>query len=232
MEDQRFVQKENDFLAGCDEVGRGPLAGPVVAASFYLDIKKLNWKTSLNSLVSLGIDDSKKTSTLKRLAILKELGIDIDRVRPNQKYILKKSTLTNISFFVKEIQHDEIDQINILQASLKGMGESFKGLYVHQKKGTLLIDGHQKCRLDMDLVDELPLIKGDQRSVLIALSSIVAKEYRDLLMRKYAKKYPEYGFESHAGYPTKKHREAIQTYGVSKIHRKTFKGVKDFLPSL
>ena len=109
------------------------------------------------------------------------------------------------------------------------MGEAFLLLHKKSDKGILLIDGNKKCNIRRDGIDETTLIKGDQRSTLIALASIVAKQYRDNLMELYAKKYPVYGFESHAGYPTKKHKEAIIKNGISKIHRKTFKGVKEFV---
>jgi ribonuclease HII len=232
MEDVKHLKINQKFLAGCDEVGRGPLAGPVVAGCFYLDLSTLNASAAKRlffELEGLGIDDSKKLSESTRIHILELLDINIKSLVANKKYTFNEHNLSGLSFSIFEIQHDEIDKINILEASLKAMGDSFKILHNSKLTGTLLIDGHKKCNLDHKLVEEIPLVKGDQRSLLIALASIVAKQYRDNLMEVYARKYPSYGFESHAGYPTKKHREAISNYGISPIHRKSFRGVKEFI---
>lgn len=227
IEEFNYWNKSIAFMAGCDEVGRGPLAGPVVASCFSYNQSP----EALETLVKeLGVTDSKKLTRKKRLEILKNLEINIDQVNPGKKYEIDSSILKGLEFSLVEIQHDTIDNINILNASLKAMKESFLLLF-KENKGVLMVDGNKSClKKDYeDFVDEKTLVKGDQRSGLIALASILAKEYRDLLMEKYGKKYPGYGFESHAGYPTKKHKEAIQKLGVTQIHRKTFKGVKEHL---
>jgi ribonuclease HII len=232
MEDLNYLKKNYDYIAGCDEVGRGPLAGPVVAGCFYLELKKLTpkmIKMLFFELEKLGVDDSKKLTNAKRNYILDSLGIKLENLEPEQKYSFTNQKFTGLSYSIKEIQHDEIDKINILQASLKAMAKAFLLLQKKDYKGVLLIDGNKRCNIKQKGIDETPLIKGDQRSILIALASIVAKQYRDQLMELYAKKYPVYGFESHAGYPTKKHKEAIVKNGISPIHRKTFKGVKEFV---
>ncbi|MBT7610469.1 MAG: ribonuclease HII [Bacteriovoracaceae bacterium] len=231
MEDIKYLKNNHEFLAGCDEVGRGPLAGPVVAGCFYLNRTKRNKLESEKlflQLEGIGIDDSKKLTAANRKDLLERLAIIIEDIQPNKKYTFQDEALSDLSFAIVEIQHDEIDKMNILQASLKAMGDSLKLLHTNNEHGQLLIDGNKKCNFHDKNVEEIPLVKGDQRSILIALASIVAKEYRDQLMGNYAKKYPAYGFETHAGYPTKKHKEAIAENGICPIHRRSFKGVKEF----
>lgn len=182
-------------IAGVDEVGRGPLAGPVMAAAVILDPDK----------PIFGLDDSKKLSDKKK----------------NELYdqILTKAIAVSSAI----IEADEIDRINIYQASKRAMEKVVEQLSI--PADYLLVDA-------MTIGNNLPqdkLIKGDARSVSIAAASIVAKVERDRLMEEYGQKYPGYGFEKNAGYGTKQHLEGLDLYGVTPIHRMTFSPVQSRL---
>jgi len=130
------------------------------------------------------------------------------------------------------MDHEIIDEENILAASLRGMKEAV--LFLSDKKNvntTVLIDGPRNLRWGKDVSpwNEVPIIKGDSKSLLIGLASIMAKEKRDAFMKEMHEKYPQYGFNSHFGYPTESHRNAIKEFGPCLIHRKTFKGVKEYI---
>ena len=188
------------FIAGADEVGRGAIAGPVVAAACILN---------LNDLPE-GINDSKQLTRLQR----ERLAIEIER--------------RAVAFSIYRIEHDEIDQINILKASLRAMELAIKAL--RPIPDYVLIDGHQRVpNLDCP---QSAIIKGDCLSVSVAAASIVAKVKRDQWMREYDEQYPGYGFASHAGYNTRSHQEAIGRLGPSVIHRLSFRGVLFSQPSL
>ncbi len=213
-----------DVLSGCDEVGRGPLAGPVVGCSVSIEREFLT-KENLSYLFELGITDSKKLTTKKRKKLLEVLKINDFKVNEKNSHQINESF--SIKFSVRELSNELIDDINILQASLKAMGLAF--LDCDSGKSTkLLIDGNKNLNLNKLSVHEEAVVKGDSKSVVIGLASIIAKEYRDDLMIELAKKYPQYGLEKHAGYPTKAHKEAIVQFGVTPIHRKSFKGVKEY----
>ncbi|MCW5828751.1 MAG: ribonuclease HII [Deltaproteobacteria bacterium] len=186
------------FLAGVDEAGRGPLAGPVVAAAVILDP---------DASPIAGVDDSK--------ALRHEVRLELAAV-------IRERAL---SFAVCEASVEEIDRHNILRASLLAMRRAIEAL--DRPVGLALIDGN---RLTDALVRQQYVIKGDSRSPSIASASILAKVHRDLLMSDLAERYPEYGFDRHKGYPTASHREAIRKNGPCPIHRRTFRGVKEFLP--
>lgn len=181
-------------IAGVDEAGRGPLAGPVVSAAVILPEK----------FDVPGINDSKKLSEKKREALFPVI----------QRHA--------IAFGIGLADHEEIDQINILQASLLSMKRAVEALSV--TPDYLLIDG--KFIIDCT-IDQRSVIKGDALSLSIAAASILAKVTRDRIMADRDLQYPEYGFRRHKGYPTKAHKEAILTHGPCPIHRKSFKGVKD-----
>ncbi len=227
--DLDYVESDHQFVAGVDEVGRGPLAGPVVAATAFLEVKELGELRPLfNQLNEMGITDSKKLTTKKRIQILKQLGISIPELRAGEKYCLKNENSFSLYFSIAEISPALIDEINILNASLRGMSESFKKCY-SSGGGTLLIDGNKTPKDLPHTIASETVVKGDSKSTLIALASIIAKEYRDFLMVELSKEFPGYGLEKHAGYPTKAHKEAIIKLGVTSIHRKSFKGVKEYL---
>jgi len=183
-------------IAGVDEAGRGPLAGPVVSAAVIL---------SSNFRVP-GVDDSKKLTPNKRADLYDKIygqavSIGIGIVGPAQ-----------------------IDRINILQASLLAMAVSVT--HLNHPPDYLLIDGIFEIACDLP---QIAIPKGDSKSISIAAASIVAKVTRDRMMEKYHRQYPHYGFSGHKGYPTKAHREAIRQFGCCPIHRKTFKGVKEYI---
>lgn len=179
-------------IAGVDEVGRGPLAGPVVAAAVILP----------DGFYHPGLTDSKQMSKVQRQAALKHL-----------------QEVAEIAIGI--IEPAEIDEINIYQASKRAMQDAVH----HLQPDALLVDA---MTLDDD-TPQLSLIKGDARSVSIAAASVVAKETRDAMMEQYAIEYPGYGFETHAGYGTPIHLQALDTLGVTPIHRKTFRPVKERL---
>ena len=177
------------LIAGVDEVGRGCLAGPVIAAAVI-------FKNNIP-----GLKDSKKLSIKKR----QELSL----------MIMENSYFSFGSASVKEI-----DKINILQASLLAMKRAILNLSVKPVK--ILVDGVHKPDLD---IDTQAIIKGDSYINEISAASIIAKVYRDNLMMQFDKKYPNFYLSSHKGYGTKLHKAAINKYGITPVHRKTFKGV-------
>jgi ribonuclease HII len=177
------------LIAGVDEVGRGCLAGPVIAAAVILR----------NNIP--GLKDSKKLSKKKR----EELSLII---------------MKNSYFSFGSSSPKEIDEINILQASLLAMKRAILKLSV--EPGKILIDGIHKPDLN---ADTQTIISGDSYIDEISAASIIAKVYRDNLMMQFDKKYPNFYFSSHMGYGTKMHKAAIKKYGITPIHRKTFKGV-------
>jgi len=181
---------------GIDEAGRGPLAGPVVACALYAPI----------SLIIEGIDDSKKLTAKKRGELF--------------------HTLTNhpeIEYGVGIISPEEIDRINILQATFAAFIAAIQTLCI--KPELLLFDGPYFPKLP---IPSQGFIKGDSRSELIGAASIIAKETRDHLMIEADALYPGYGFAGHKGYGTKAHREAIERLGPCPIHRKSFAPIKSF----
>lgn len=220
-------------IIATDEVGRGPLGGPVVVGAIRLYVENAEaLKMLLKFLKPKGIKDSKKLSSDQRLRVLKKLGVQNFPFRQASLLSLKGIKITYITW---EMDHEVIDQENILAASLRGMREASLFLSETKKKQTtVLIDGHMKFRwgTKQSPWNEIALVKGDSRSLLIGLASIIAKEKRDAFMRDMHELYPQYGFNSHYGYPTQKHRNAIKEHGPCAIHRKTFKGVKEFVRPL
>ncbi len=178
---------------GIDEAGRGPLAGPVVAAACFIPIS--------NSID--GIADSKTLSHLKREKLYRQLLEDPE-----------------IDIGIAVVSHEEIDQINILQASMLAMLKATEEL--NEPADYLLIDGNREP--STSVICET-VVKGDSKVLSIAAASIIAKFYRDELMMQYHEIYPEYGFDKHKGYPTKAHYDAIRKFGACPIHRMSFKGV-------
>ncbi|MGD8925590.1 MAG: ribonuclease HII [Thioalkalispiraceae bacterium] len=186
-------------VAGVDEVGRGPLAGPVVAAAVILDPER----------PITGLADSKTLSEKMRLQLDEEI---------------KTSAL---AWAIGRAEVEEIDQINILQASLLAMRRAVLSLVPQPEYA--LIDGNRcpdiPCRCEA-------IIKGDQTVEAISAASIIAKVARDLEMVEMDSLYPGYGFLSHKGYPTKAHLASLQQFGITPIHRKTFGPVKKILADI
>lgn len=216
------------FVAGCDEVGRGPLAGPVVAACVSIEIKKIEIreiKSLLRKWTKFGINDSKKLTANNRVEILKKIPLDIIGV--DQVLTIIHSENIQIRILIKEIHAAKIDEVNILQASLEAMKLAMEESCPLHLPGMILIDGNKKLKYGHEFHEQEAVVKGDSKSLLIGLASIAAKEYRDQLMKSMSEKYPGYGWEQNAGYPTKKHLEAIEMLGVTDLHRLTFRGVKE-----
>ena len=182
-------------ICGIDEAGRGPLAGPVVVAAVIMPE---------DSFLE-GVNDSKKVSEKKREKLYDEI------------------TSTAIAWSVGIIDQKEIDDINILNATKKGLTTVLKELC--EKPDIILVDA--LTGIDTLGIPYQSIIKGDAKSYSIAAASIIAKVTRDRIMRQCDEIYPEYGFEKHKGYGTKAHIEVIKTKGICPIHRKTF--VKNFI---
>ncbi len=179
-------------IAGIDEAGRGPLAGPVVCACCIMP---------MDHMIE-GVMDSKKISENKREKLY--------------EIIVK----TALDYSVSVVENEEIDEINILNATKKGMLECILKLKIPPE--VVLIDA-VKIACDYKV---MPIIKGDAKSYNIAAASIIAKVTRDRIMRRYDGIYPDYGFAKNKGYGTGEHIEAIKKYGLTQIHRRTF--VKNF----
>ena len=194
--EKKAFQKGFSRIAGIDEAGRGPLAGPVVSAAVIIPM----------SLQIPGVSDSKKLSPRQR------------------EYLYEKIYDFAVSVGIGIVDPFEIDRINILQAALLSMAMAVENLV--PQPDCLLIDG---TFLISSPLPQEAIPKGDALSVSIAAASIVAKVTRDRLMKRYHQDYPQFDFSKHKGYPTKAHKQAIQKFGCCPIHRRTFKGVKEYL---
>ena len=218
----------NFFVAGCDEVGRGPLAGPVVAACASLEVRNFDLKeirSLLRKWSKLGITDSKQLSAEERLEILKKMSLVTPSV--DQIHTHHYSENITLKILIKELHAPIIDEINILQASLEAMKQAMMNSCPVHLPGMVLIDGNKKISYEHELTELEAIVQGDSKSLLIGLASIAAKEYRDQLMKNLGEKYPGYGLDTNAGYPTRKHLAAIDLLGVTEVHRLTFRGVKE-----
>lgn len=177
------------FVCGVDEAGRGPLAGPVYAAAVILP----------DGVIPEGVNDSKKLSEKKREALFDVI------------------TEEALDYSIAYATAEEIDDINILQATFLAMKRAIDGLKT--KADYAMIDGNRMPPLD---IPGETIVKGDANSASIAAASILAKVSRDRFMLKMAEKYPQYQFEKHKGYGTKLHYQMLNEYGPSEIHRQTF----------
>ncbi|MDR1017264.1 MAG: ribonuclease HII [Lachnospiraceae bacterium] len=197
IEGMKVYEKEYascGFICGIDEVGRGPLCGPVVAGAVILD----------PNVEILYLNDSKKLSEKKREVLYDE--------------IMEKAIAVSVGIVDEKV----IDEINILQATYEAMRRAIEGLKT--KPNILLNDAVTIPEID---IKQVPIIKGDAKSVSIAAASIIAKVTRDRMMKELDEKYPMYGLKSNKGYGTKEHIEAIKKYGPCEIHRRTF--IKKFI---
>lgn len=186
------------LLAGVDEAGRGPLAGAVIAAAVILPKQKK----------IVGLTDSKKLTPKQRLKLSE---------------IIKAEA---VAYSLGRSDAEEIDKINILQASLLAMKRAVLDLLI--KPDMVVVDG---CYCPDININSIAIIKGDDLVPAISAASIIAKVARDQEMILLDKQYPEYGFSSHKGYPTKQHIQALQYYGASPIHRKSFAPVAKVISS-
>lgn len=187
--EKEALAKGYKSVCGVDEAGRGPLAGPVCAAAVILPV----------GVIIDGVNDSKKLSEKKRESLF-------DVIREQA-----------LSYSIAYATVDEIEEINILNATMLAMRRAIDGLDI--KADYAMIDGNKIPPLD---IDAECIVKGDAKSMSIACASILAKVSRDRLLYKYAEEYPMYGFDKHKGYGTKVHREAILKYGPCPYHRKSF----------
>ena len=177
------------LVCGIDEAGRGPLAGPVVAAAVILDAER----------PIAGLDDSKKLGDRKREALA---------------LLIRERA---VAWAVAEATVEEIDRLNILQATFLAMQRAVAGLGI--RPTSALVDGNRCPQLAIPVT---AVIKGDGKIASIAAASILAKTVRDAAMRMLHARYPQYGFASHMGYPTATHLRALQAHGVSPVHRRSF----------
>ena len=187
--EKEALAKGYKSVCGVDEAGRGPLAGPVCAAAVILP----------EGVIIDGVNDSKKLSEKKRESLF-------DVIREQA-----------LSYSIAYATVDEIEEINILNATMLAMRRAIDGLDI--KADYAMIDGNKIPPLD---IDAECIVKGDAKSMSIACASILAKVSRDRLLYKYAEEYPMYGFDKHKGYGNKVHREAILKYGPCPYHRKSF----------
>lgn len=206
IEEKIYEQNELQAIAGIDEAGRGPLAGPVVVACCIMP---------RDSMIE-GVNDSKKISEKKR------------------EILYDKIIQEALGYGISIISQSEIDEINILQATKKGLTQSIKNLEENlkqkvelkiEKPDVILVDALNK--IDTDGIPYKSIIHGDAISYSIACSSIIAKVTRDRIMRQWDEVYPQYGFSKHKGYGTAAHIKAIQEYGLCPLHRRSF--TKNFI---
>ena len=205
MPNFEFENSMGGIVVGVDEAGRGPWAGPVVAGAVVIADKNLPEE------LLTGLDDSKKLSATKREKLYKAL------------FEAEKSG--KIYLGVGEASAQEIDELNILQATFLAMNRAVKSLKIAPQSA--LIDGNRAPK-------NFPcpcqtLVKGDAKSLSVAAASIVAKVYRDHLMADLAKKYPAYGFEKNAGYGTVLHQAGLENCGICPEHRRSYKPIQKYL---
>ena len=197
-------------MAGLDEAGRGPLAGPVTAAAVMIKIfnfQSASWRTIFKQFPMIQFSklrDSKKLSKKQREEFY--------------KLITRSPT---IKWGIGRVSEKVIDKINILEATKLAMLKAIKKL--KRKPDFLILDGNFK--IDTSILQK-SVVKGDEKVFSCACASILAKVYRDRIMQRYHKKYPKYRFDLHKGYPTKLHLKILKKYGPCKIHRKSFRPVK------
>lgn len=195
IENEIYEKEHVEYICGIDEAGRGPLAGPVVVASVIM---------KPDSFIE-GVNDSKKVSEKKREKLYEQ--------------IIEEA----VSYSVGIIDQNEIDEINILNATKKGLTESIKGLKVKPER--IIVDALDK--IDTCGIPYMPIVKGDAKCYSIAAASIIAKVTRDRIMRQWDEVYPMYGFSRHKGYGTAAHIAAIKEYGLCPLHRRSF--TKNFI---
>lgn len=193
--EENLYKKGIKYIAGIDEAGRGPLAGPVVVGAVIMQ----------PSSIIEGVNDSKKISETKR------------------EKLYEKITEEAIAWSVGIVNQEEIDEINILNATKKALTMAISNLNI--KPEQIVVDALEN--IDTLNIPYNSIIKGDAKIYSISAASIIAKVTRDRIMREYDEVYPQYGFASHKGYGTAKHIQAIQEYGPCALHRKTF--IKNFL---
>jgi ribonuclease HII len=200
FEFERVLWRQNVArVAGVDEAGRGPLAGPVVAAAAILPSR---WAETGLPAGLAGLNDSKQLTAAQR-----------------EKYFEFLTTCAEIEFAVAAVDAGVVDEINILQATHRAMNDALAQLSPEHT----LVDGRPVRTMR---VPQTAIVKGDARSYSIAAASVLAKVTRDRMMREFHTQFPEYSFDEHKGYGTAKHLAAIEKYGACPIHRKSFAPMK------
>lgn len=196
-EEKKLYNKGYKMVAGIDEAGRGPLAGPVVACALVFtnyDLRITDYKN---------VKDSKKLSSRNREQIYKRLKND-----------------SGVMWGIGRVSEKVIDRINILEATKLAMKRAVKNLEKKQADiDFLIIDGNFKIKYP---ISQKSIIKADEKVFSVAAASIIAKVFRDKMMINYHKKFPEYYFNKHKGYPTKQHKRVIKQHGSCRLHRQTF----------
>lgn len=205
MPDWSEENKYQGLIVGVDEAGRGPWVGPVVAGAVVF------FNHDIHPFLLQNLNDSKKISATKREALFEVLQ--------------SEAKLKNLAWAVGQASAREIDDLNILQATFEAMRRAVKALPC--LPDVALIDGNRNPQNFP--CPSYTLIKGDTKSYSVAAASIVAKVYRDNLMKNMALQYPGYGFEKNAGYGTKEHVAALKTLGVTPEHRKSYKPIAEIL---
>lgn len=184
------------LICGVDEVGRGPLAGPVVAAAVIIP----------PDAAFPGLKDSKRLTPEQRVALDTQIREQA------------------LAFAIQELGARQVERLGILAASLRAMALAVQALALLPEM--VLVDGPHPLPLDYP---QQPVIKGDDRCPSISAASVLAKVHRDRLMASYHPRYPQYNFPRHKGYATQEHLEALRVWGPCDLHRRTFRGVKEFL---
>jgi ribonuclease HII len=205
--ERELLKRGCTLIAGVDEAGRGPLAGPVVAAAVMFPGE---WIERGLPRALLGLNDSKQLTALER-----ENYFAILTTRPEVRYAIAWS------------DHAVIDEINILQATFRAMNEALAQL--NPAPQHVLVDGHQRSSARGE---QTPIIEGDAKSYSIAAASVLAKVTRDRMMLEFDRQWPEYAFAEHKGYGTKNHLTALARYGPCPVHRKTFAPIRKEVPAL
>ena len=195
--ERKLLKSNYDQVVGVDEVGVGCLAGPVVVCAISLSAEFYN--TSHKKFQEL--KESKLLSSEQRKKFMTELA--------------------NLNYKIGICYPKKIDAINIYQATRTAMRSAIKNLSLKNSRTIILVDGNKKIE-NLEF-DQRAIVKGDQKVFAIACASIIAKVYRDKMMKRYAKRFPAYGFEQHKGYSTKIHQDALNEYGPCPIHRRSFR---------
>ena len=206
--ERKLFQNGYKYIIAVDEVGMAPLAGPVTVCA-VLFTRKFFQKRNKNLYY---LRDSKQLLSHQR-----------------EKYVLEllKLESKDFKFKIAYSKPATIDKINIYQAARLAMRRAIKNLVANTMTPIILVDGKTKIKgLD---IEQIPIVKGDRKIFSIACASVLAKVYRDNMMRRYAKIFPQYGFDKHKGYCTKHHQEIIKKHGICPIHRKSFAPVRKFI---
>jgi ribonuclease HII len=198
------MDKSLEYIVGIDEVGRGPIAGPVAVCAFL--IKGDLFLKNIEDIKLPKLKDSKKLSKKQR-----ELWFN---------FLKEQKEKGTCDYSVSFVSSENIDKFGIAPSIKKALEKSLEKLKLDSKEVSIFLDGG--LHAPVEYIYQETIIKGDELHLVISMASIMAKVTRDKIMTNYAKEYPEYGFENHAGYGTKAHYDAIKKHGQTPIHRKTF----------